>query len=361
MIYSEKHHFLTVWATIPHAVKYYERCDRIMRINFFTTLQRIVAVFFDIFLEGMLLAALIGTKSEIIIVFGIWLTSLAFPFRDLIFGGRSLGKRVMRLHIINIDLKYDAMKVHKGKLAVRNLLCYALYPIEFFVLLFSGKTISDRVTNIAVVSENLLDDNIMLVEEKKKLKEREESIAKGHGGNANVYHNIYSVSKPTDHEQSVRSVSESSDKSLEAESSDAKGKEPKNTNIYAVSDHRPQYDQRYAPKGLGIVGKVIIGVVVVGLLAGGIVIANILNEENKLGYREAYEYLTLSYTYQELGATEDDIKFITHESRNTPYLPDPKERITEEYHFTVKEQYLKIICHEYEGEVYVCKSCTQFK
>jgi len=348
---------------ITPAIKYYERCDRIMRINFFTTLQRIVAVFFDMFLTGMLVAALLGTNSEFLFFIGIVIISLAFPFRDLIFGGRSIGKRVMRLHIINIDDRYDVMKIHKGKLVARDLLCYTLYPIEFFVLLFTGRTISDRVTKIAVVSGNLLDDNIMLLEEKQILKEREARIAKERGVKEKVYHNIYDERRPIDtYEKTEGSVLKSSDAdSSVSESPNAESKEPKYVNIYEFENHRPQYDPRYEPRGLGVTGKIIIGLVVVALIIGGIGIAAWINFLNDDGYWAAYDYLVESYTFSGLKATEADIQFITEEHREVINHPNPQERITTEYHFLVKEQYLKVYCHEYNGAITVCRNCTQFK
>jgi hypothetical protein len=209
-----------------------------------------------------------------------------------------------------------------------------------------------------VVSGNLLDDNIMLLEEKQILKEREARIAKERGVKEKVYHNIYDERRPINSdEQTESAVSNTPD----TDTSAAERKEPKYVNIYEFENHRPQYDPRYEPRGLGVTGKIIIGLVVVALIIGGIGIAAWINFLNDDGYWAAYEYLVESYTFSGLKATEADIQFITEEHREVINHPNPQERITTEYHFLVKEQYLKVYCHEYNGAITVCRNCTQFK
>ena len=79
------------------------------------------------------------------------------------------------------------------------------------------------------------------------------------------------------------------------------------------------------------------------------------------GYKAAYGYLINTYTFSGLDAKKSDIKFVTVDKRQAPGNPSPQERIVLEYHFTLKGDYVKIICHEYNGKVTVCRTCTQIK
>lgn len=78
----------------------------------------------------------------------------AFIFRDVIFKGRSLGKRIMRLRVYD---KNTLQEPSTKQCAVRNLFL-PLYPIEGIVLLFTGRTMGDRVAGTVVLSQAALEE-----------------------------------------------------------------------------------------------------------------------------------------------------------------------------------------------------------
>ena len=69
--------------------------------------------------------------------------------RDVIFGGRSVGKRIFGLHVI--DLCSSAAATNDKKI-LRNLFFF-LYLVDVFVLLATGQTIGDRIAGTLVVME----------------------------------------------------------------------------------------------------------------------------------------------------------------------------------------------------------------
>lgn len=70
-----------------------------------------------------------------------------FVLRDVIFGGRSPAKRMLRLFVID---NATQRKPANSKLIVRNLL-FMLCFVDFIVLLASNRTLGDAVTNTAVI------------------------------------------------------------------------------------------------------------------------------------------------------------------------------------------------------------------
>lgn len=76
-------------------------------------------------------------------------TFILFVLRDVIFGGRSVGKRIFGLHVI--DLRSSAAATNDKKI-LRNLFFF-LYLVDVFVLLATGQTIGDRIAGTLVVME----------------------------------------------------------------------------------------------------------------------------------------------------------------------------------------------------------------
>lgn len=75
-----------------------------------------------------------------------------FVFRDVIFKGRSIGKRIFRLHIFDKDTKQE---VSAGKRIVKNLFFF-IYPVDAIVMLASGSSIGNFLTNTEVISEKTM-------------------------------------------------------------------------------------------------------------------------------------------------------------------------------------------------------------
>ena len=127
--------------------------------------KRIFAFVFDSFILGLLMLALaLGavaiiistvdtvyamTRALIVVIVAIALPILlAFAFRDFVFGGRSLGKRVFGLLVI------DARTTEKA--AVHQRLLRTLFNpgfIDVIFLLVRGKTIGDSIASTLVVSK----------------------------------------------------------------------------------------------------------------------------------------------------------------------------------------------------------------
>lgn len=70
-----------------------------------------------------------------------------FVFRDIIFKGQSIAKRIFKLHVI--DVETNELPSNQ-KLIVRNLFFF-IYPVEFIMLLASNKSLGDMATNTTIV------------------------------------------------------------------------------------------------------------------------------------------------------------------------------------------------------------------
>lgn len=105
------------------------------------------------------LAALLRRQSEInpIVIFGAFLTVILafgiFILRDVIFNGRSIGKRIFNLYVYEkSSLKPASVKQR----FLRNVFLF-LYVIDGIILLVSGDTIGDRVAGTVVLSKQELE------------------------------------------------------------------------------------------------------------------------------------------------------------------------------------------------------------
>ena len=82
------------------------------------------------------------------VVFVLWIP-LSFIFRDVIWKGRSVGKRLFFLQVLDARTQKPASAKQK---VLRNLFLF-LYPIDFFVLLSSYRTIGDQIAHTMVVAK----------------------------------------------------------------------------------------------------------------------------------------------------------------------------------------------------------------
>ena len=90
-----------------------------------------------------------------ILMLVILLYPVCFVLRDLIFGGRSLGKRIMGLVVLD---RQTGMQANAGKCAFRNLFLFIVH-IDAIVMLASGTTIGDRAAHTVVVRKSSLNNN----------------------------------------------------------------------------------------------------------------------------------------------------------------------------------------------------------
>ena len=95
------------------------------------------------------------TALVVLLFFFLFFASLAvFILRDVIFKGKSIGKRLLGLCV------YDNKTLQKANAKqrfLRNIFLCA-YLIDAVILLATGETIGDRVAGTVVVSEKSLDD-----------------------------------------------------------------------------------------------------------------------------------------------------------------------------------------------------------
>lgn len=73
--------------------------------------------------------------------------------RDAVFKGRSLGKRLFGLYVCE---KGTVKQANTGKKIIRNIFFFFCY-VDVFLLLATGETIGDKVTNTVVYSKKELD------------------------------------------------------------------------------------------------------------------------------------------------------------------------------------------------------------
>lgn len=92
-----------------------------------------------------------------LLIVGILLLMLSFPvcviLRDVIFGGRSVGKRIMGLVVLD---KQTGLPAKRGKRIVRNLFLPIL-QIDVIFMLVTGTTVGDRAANTVVISKKMME------------------------------------------------------------------------------------------------------------------------------------------------------------------------------------------------------------
>ena len=122
-------------------------------------LKRILAWIIDQNISGIpaLLYALIFRKvaetqsinaiGALLFVFFVLSFPAIFVFRDVIFNGQSIAKRIFKLRVI--DIETNELPSNR-KLIIRNLFFF-IYPVEFIMLLALDKSLGDMATNTTIV------------------------------------------------------------------------------------------------------------------------------------------------------------------------------------------------------------------
>ena len=118
--------------------------------------RRILAWILDFGVCGLLpyclvgIPDLLGVSSLLTMPVGIISTVgwfAAFVCRDWLLGGRSIGKRILGLTVVD---RKTGEAVTGSKLVLRNLFFF-IYPVDGGFLLFSGRSIGERTTGTAVI------------------------------------------------------------------------------------------------------------------------------------------------------------------------------------------------------------------
>lgn len=79
----------------------------------------------------------------------VFLYPITFVFRDVIFKGRSIGKRIFRLYVLDKNTNEPASVKHR---IIRNLFFF-IYPIDGIILIATKESIGDKAVNTIVVKK----------------------------------------------------------------------------------------------------------------------------------------------------------------------------------------------------------------
>ena len=94
-----------------------------------------------------------STPFVLFLLFVMLLFPVSFVLRDLILNGRSLGKRLLKLSVLD---RQTGDKAKPSQRCCRNLLLPLLY-VDAIVMLITGFTIGDRLAHTVVVSQKDID------------------------------------------------------------------------------------------------------------------------------------------------------------------------------------------------------------
>ena len=85
----------------------------------------------------------------LIFVLLVFLYPVTFVFRDVVFKGRSIGKRFFRLHVLDKNTNETASTKQR---IIRNLFFF-IYPVDGIILLVTKESIGDKAVNTIVVKK----------------------------------------------------------------------------------------------------------------------------------------------------------------------------------------------------------------
>ena len=79
----------------------------------------------------------------------VFLYPVTFVFRDVIFKGRSIGKRIFGLYVLDKNTNEPASIKQR---IIRNLFFF-IYPVDGIILIVTKESIGDKVVNTTVVKK----------------------------------------------------------------------------------------------------------------------------------------------------------------------------------------------------------------
>ena len=95
----------------------------------------------------LFLARLLGFTPRFSLIPAVIGCFAAFLCRDYLLGGRSIGKRILGLTVVD---RQTGEAITDAKLVLRNLFLF-IYPVDGGFLLFSGRSLGERTTNTRVI------------------------------------------------------------------------------------------------------------------------------------------------------------------------------------------------------------------
>ena len=294
-----------------------ERYEYLRRIEMYNTtrakIRRIFAWVIDWNITGSIVVLALNVffalfkeeveKGSVFVVVGLILLILSYPIlfvlRDFIMGGRSLGKRMLGLAVL--DLR-TGEKAKISQRMFRNIFL-AAYQVDIIMMLATGRSLGDRVAHTVVVCQKDLNSDTKIV----------------------------TASDMREHMEKINSY----------------------TNNIPSSKARRK-------KKLIITFSIIGGVI---LFVGFVVCVALIGLNAKKSsdeYKLAYEYVVESQEFERLGSNEDRLKFLQY-SKETVYGKDGQYKSTVIIGFNYGPfKRLGVICHDNGDGWYVCTDCTEF-
>lgn len=277
------------------------------------------------------------TKDPFVFAMAL-LTILTYPIlfilRDLIFGGRSLGKRLLGLAVID---RRTAGKTNCKQRIIRNIFSVLLMQIDIVVMLVRGQSIGDTLAHTAVVLKKDVDafrsDNV-------KEEEKEEEA-------------------PQEAKQSSYIKKFDSGRDIVAEARAKCAGEPAQSEIGKINAYKAPAPATQRTILITTVAVILAFVIFFVSLAFSLSYS-LGKEKETAEYRMAYSYLINSNTFKESGKSEKDIFFNRHSYRAVTDA-DGKTFYTQEFGFRLGFwKSVPVVCHKDGGDWYVCEDCTKF-
>ena len=291
-----------------------ERYEYLRRIDLHnetgTKIRRLGAWLIDWNLIGFVLLLVISaymaffeqegaSQAEILILLFLILSyPVCFILRDLIFGGRSLGKRMLKLVILS---KQTGEAPKKSQLLLRNIFSFFVIEIDALIMLITGLSIGDRLAHTVVVAKKDIDLHC----------------------------------KPQSPQQRMEEINRY------PERRSAQSASNKKTLIILLS---------------------VLGAAFIGFVVFVIFITNIMleNQKDSEEYQMAYTYLIESERFAELGLSEEDVKLVSSSTYHTKQ--NGKAYHEAEFGFKVGGfMKIYVICHDEGDGWFVCTECTEFQ
>ena len=102
-----------------------------------------------IFMDAFKRPSIQSVGYILIFVLLVFLYPVTFVFRDVIFKGRSIGKRIFGLYVLDKNTNEPASI---KQITIRNLFFF-IYPIDGIILLATKESIGDKAVNTIVVKK----------------------------------------------------------------------------------------------------------------------------------------------------------------------------------------------------------------
>ena len=265
--------------------------------NLIGSVVLVICSIFSVMLKDKIAAG--DTLVILIFIPLMLLYPITFVLRDFVFGGRSLGKRMLGLTVL--DIRTGEKSTVKQRL-FRNILLPA-YQADIIVMLISGRSLGDRMVKTVVVC-------------KKDLQAGNEVVT------------------PSDKREWIQKI-----------------------NAYPNSVPSPKARKK---KKRIITFSIIGGAVLFVCVFVFLLLISLNAAKDTEEYKIAYEYVIESQEFEKLGSNEDKLKFMQY-SKQTVYGNDGqyKSTVCIGFYYGLFERF-EVICHDNGDGWSVCTDCTEF-